>query len=73
MRRRRSVYRRLLTLSIVSNTVFRMRERLICDLRAARLAGSPRRAAAALLKHDEWSDALQQSSPWSFALEPAAA
>jgi hypothetical protein len=39
----------------------------------ARLAGSPRRAAAALLEHDEWTDALLQNSPWSFALEPPAA
>jgi transcriptional regulator with XRE-family HTH domain len=39
----------------------------------ARLAGSPRRAAAALLAHDEWTDALLQSSPWSFALGPPAA
>jgi transcriptional regulator with XRE-family HTH domain len=39
----------------------------------ARLAGSPRRAAAALLEHDEWTDALLQSSPWSFALGPPAA
>jgi transcriptional regulator with XRE-family HTH domain len=39
----------------------------------ARLAGSPRRAAAALLAHDEWTDALLQNSPWSFALEPTAA
>ncbi|MGH8690115.1 MAG: hypothetical protein ACREUS_03710, partial [Burkholderiales bacterium] len=39
----------------------------------ARLAGSVRRVAAALLREDEWSDALLQSSPWSFALGPAAA
>lgn len=39
----------------------------------ARLAGPPRRAAAALLAHDEWTDALLQNSPWSFALEPPAA
>jgi transcriptional regulator with XRE-family HTH domain len=39
----------------------------------SRLAGSPRRAAAALLEHDDWTDALLQSSPWSFALEPPAA
>jgi transcriptional regulator with XRE-family HTH domain len=38
-----------------------------------RLAGSPKRAAAALLEHDAWTDALLQSSPWSFALEPPAA
>jgi hypothetical protein len=35
----------------------------------ARLAGPPRRAAAALLEHDEWTDALLQNSPWSFALD----
>jgi HTH-type transcriptional regulator/antitoxin HipB len=39
----------------------------------ARLAGPARRAAAALLEHDEWTDALLQNSPWSFALEPSAA
>lgn len=38
-----------------------------------RLAGRPRQAAAALLEHDEWTDALLQNSPWSFALEPPAA
>ena len=37
----------------------------------AMLAGSPRRVAVALLKRDEWTDALLQNSPWSFALEPA--
>jgi len=37
-----------------------------------RLRGPARRAAAALLQHDEWTDALLQNSPWSFALEPAA-
>jgi transcriptional regulator with XRE-family HTH domain len=37
-----------------------------------RLRGPARRAASALLEHDEWTDALLQNSPWSFALEPAA-
>jgi transcriptional regulator with XRE-family HTH domain len=37
-----------------------------------RLAGSPRRAALALLEADPWTDALLQNSPWSFALEPPA-
>ena len=39
----------------------------------AMLAGPVRRIAMALLEHDEWSDALLQNTPWSFALEPAAA
>jgi hypothetical protein len=39
----------------------------------ARLAGPASRAAAALLEHDDWTDALLQNSPWSFALEPPAA
>ncbi len=39
----------------------------------ARLAGPARRAAAALLEHNAWTDALLQNSPWSFALEPPAA
>jgi hypothetical protein len=41
----------------------------------ARLAGPPQRAAAALLEHDEWTNALLQNSPWSFALDedPASA
>jgi len=39
----------------------------------ARLAGPAPRAAAALLEHDDWTDALLQNSPWSFALEPPAA
>lgn len=39
----------------------------------ARLAGPARQAAAALLEHDAWADALLQNSPWSFALEPPAA
>jgi transcriptional regulator with XRE-family HTH domain len=38
-----------------------------------RLAGGPRRVAMALLEADPWTDALLQNSPWSFALEPAAA
>jgi hypothetical protein len=38
----------------------------------AKLAGSARRCALALLEQDDWTDALLQSSPWSFALEPAA-
>jgi len=38
----------------------------------ARLKGSAWRAAAALLRRDKWSDALLQSSPWSFALGPKA-
>jgi len=33
-----------------------------------RLRGPAQRAAAALLEHDEWTDALLQNSPWSFAL-----
>ena len=37
----------------------------------ARLAGRVRRVALALLAHDDWSDALLQNSPWSFALDPA--
>jgi transcriptional regulator with XRE-family HTH domain len=36
----------------------------------AMLSGSPRHVAAALLNCDEWTDALLQNSPWSFALEP---
>lgn len=36
-----------------------------------RLRGPARRAAAALLEHDDWTDALLQNSPWSFALGPA--
>jgi len=39
----------------------------------ARLAGPVRRVAAALLHDDEWSDALLQNTPWSFALGPPAA
>jgi transcriptional regulator with XRE-family HTH domain len=37
-----------------------------------RLAGPIERVALALLVEDEWTDALFQSSPWSFVLEPAA-
>jgi transcriptional regulator with XRE-family HTH domain len=37
------------------------------------LRGTARSAALALLEHDEWTDALFQNSPWSFALEPGAA
>ncbi len=39
----------------------------------ARLAGPARRVARSLLEHDEWTDALLQNSPWSFALDPPAA
>ena len=39
----------------------------------AMLAGPVRRIAMALLEHNEWSDALLQNTPWSFALEPSAA
>jgi hypothetical protein len=39
----------------------------------ARLGGPVRRLAAALLEEDEWSDALLQNTPWSFALGPPAA
>ncbi len=39
----------------------------------ARLAGPVRRVAAALLDHDDWTDALLQNSPWSAMLEPPAA
>jgi HTH-type transcriptional regulator/antitoxin HipB len=35
------------------------------------LAGPPRRVATALLDRDDWTDALLQNSPWSFALDPA--
>lgn len=37
------------------------------------LSGSARRVALSLLAYDEWTDALLQNSPWSFALEPPAA
>jgi transcriptional regulator with XRE-family HTH domain len=37
------------------------------------LSGPARKAALALLAHDDWTDALLQNTPWSFALEPAAA
>jgi len=38
----------------------------------AMLAGPARRSALALLDHNEWTEALLQNTPWSFALEPAA-
>ena len=34
-----------------------------------RLAGGVRRAALALVDHDDWTDALLQNTPWSFTLE----
>jgi transcriptional regulator with XRE-family HTH domain len=34
------------------------------------LAGRPEQAAAALVDPGDWTDALFQNSPWSFALEP---
>jgi transcriptional regulator with XRE-family HTH domain len=37
------------------------------------LAGAPRHAALALLEPGDWADALFQNSPWSFALDAAAA
>lgn len=37
----------------------------------AMLDGPPRRVAAALLDDNDWTSALLQNSPWSFALEPA--
>lgn len=39
----------------------------------ARLAGPVRRVAMALLDEGDWTDALLQNTPWSFALGPAAA
>lgn len=39
----------------------------------AMLSGPARRVALSLLEHGEWTDALLQNSPWSLALEPAAA
>jgi len=39
----------------------------------ARLEGPVRTIALRLLEYGEWTDALLQNSPWSFALEPAAA
>jgi len=36
----------------------------------AMLGGPVRRVALSLLEHNEWTDALLQNSPWSFALEP---
>jgi len=37
-----------------------------------RLQGPLRTVALRLLEHGEWTDALLQNSPWSFALEPSA-
>lgn len=39
----------------------------------ARMEGPVRTVALRLLEHGDWTDALLQNSPWSFALEPAAA
>ena len=39
----------------------------------AMLSRPVRRVAGALLEHGEWTDALFQNTPWSFALGPAAA
>lgn len=39
----------------------------------AMLAGPARRVALRLLAQDEWTDALFQNTPWSAALDPAAA
>ncbi len=39
----------------------------------SRLAGPVRTVALHLLEHGDWTDALLQNSPWSFALEPAGA
>jgi len=39
----------------------------------AMFSGPARRVALSLLEHGEWSDALLQNSPWSFALDPPAA
>lgn len=38
-----------------------------------RLDGPVRTVALRLLEHGDWTDALLQNTPWSFALEPAAA
>lgn len=38
-----------------------------------RLDGPVRTVALRLLEHGDWTDALLQNSPWSFALEPSAA
>ncbi len=38
----------------------------------AMLAGPVRRVAKRLLEHGEWTDALLQNSPWSFALDSPA-
>jgi len=37
------------------------------------LAGPPRQVARALVRDDDWTDALLQNTPWAFALPPAAA
>lgn len=37
------------------------------------LAGSVRQVALALLAHSDWTDALLQNTPWSFALDAPAA
>jgi len=37
------------------------------------LAGPVRQIALALLAHDDWTDALLQNTPWSFALDAPAA
>ena len=37
------------------------------------LAGPVRRVALALLAHNDWTDALLQNTPWSFALDAPAA
>ena len=39
----------------------------------ALLKGSRERVSQSLLDPGSWADALFQNSPWSFALEPAAA
>jgi transcriptional regulator with XRE-family HTH domain len=39
----------------------------------AMLAGPPKRAARALVEPGPWTDALFQSTPWAFALQPPAA
>jgi transcriptional regulator with XRE-family HTH domain len=53
------------------------RERLCSEHYISRwrglLSGPARRVALRLLEHDAWTDALFQNTPWSAALEPAAA
>ena len=39
----------------------------------AMLAGPVKRVAQSLLDPGEWADAMFRNSPWTFALEPAAA